>query len=51
LRDQLKIALSGGTPEAGGQSQPTAAALAERIQALKASHATLVTPERPRTAG
>ena len=49
LRDQLKTALSGGTPEAGGPSQPTAADLAERIQVLKSSHATLATPERPRT--
>jgi hypothetical protein len=49
LRDQLKAALSGGTPEASGQSQPTAAALAERIQALKSSHTIDATPERSRT--
>ncbi len=49
LRDQLKTALSGGTPEASGQSQPTAAELAERIQALKSSHTIEATPERPRT--
>jgi len=49
LRDQLKTALSGGTPEAGGQSQPAAAALAERIQALKSSHTIEATPERHRT--
>jgi hypothetical protein len=48
LRDQLKAALSGGTTDAGGQSLPPAAELAERIQALKASHGTLATPERPR---
>ncbi len=49
LRDQLKTALSGGTPEVGGQSQPTAAESAERIQALKSSHTIEGTPERPRT--
>jgi hypothetical protein len=49
LRDQLKTALSGGTPEAGEPSQATATDLAERIQVLKSSHATLATPERPRT--
>ena len=49
LRDQLKAALSGGTPEAGGQSQPTTAALAERIQALKSTHTIEATPERPRS--
>jgi len=49
LRDQLKTALSGGTPEASGQSQPTAAELAECIQTLKASHTIEATPERPRS--
>ena len=49
LRDQLKAALSGGTPETSGQSQPTATELAERIQTLKASHAIEATPERART--
>ena len=49
LRDQLKTALSGGTQEASGQPQPTAAELAERIQALKSSHSIEATPERPRS--
>jgi hypothetical protein len=49
LRDQLKDALSGGTTDAGGQTLPPAAELAERIQALKSSHTIEGTPERPRT--
>jgi N12 class adenine-specific DNA methylase len=49
LRDQLKTALSGGTPEASGQAQPTAADLAQRIQELKSSHTIEATPERPRS--
>jgi hypothetical protein len=49
LRDQLKTALSGGTPKASGQSQPTAAELAKRIQTLKSSHTIEATPERPRS--
>ena len=49
LRDQLKTALSAHTPEANGQPQPTAAELAERIQALKSSHTIDATPERPRS--
>jgi N12 class adenine-specific DNA methylase len=49
LRDQLKAALSGGTTDATGLPLPPAAALADRIQALKASRGTLAMPERPRS--
>jgi hypothetical protein len=49
LRDQLKAVLAGGTTDAGGQPLPTAAILADRIQALKSSHTIEGTPERPRT--
>ena len=48
LRDRLKIALSGATPEAGGEGEATAD-VAERIKALKSSHTIEGTPERPRS--
>lgn len=38
LRDRLKAALSGATPEPGTLSPETAARLAERIKAVKGSH-------------
>jgi hypothetical protein len=56
LRDQLKAALSGATPEApatsAGQVQaappPPAAEIAEGIKALKSAHTIEAAPERPR---
>ena len=43
LRDQLKAVLSGAEQKAG---EPTAAELAEKINALKAAHSVEATPER-----
>ena len=44
LRDELRTALSGAVPE---PDLPSAGEIAERIQALKASHTVEATPERP----
>ena len=46
LRDQLKVSLSGATPEPGNEPLPTVSELAERIKALKAEHTIEVAPER-----
>jgi hypothetical protein len=46
LRDQLKIGLSGMTPEPGAESRPSVSELAEKIRALKAAHTIEATPER-----
>ena len=46
LRDQLKVSLSGATPESSTQPPPTAPELAERIKALKAEHTIEAVPER-----
>jgi len=49
LRDRLKAVLAGVTSESGSDTLPTAAELAERIQALKSSHTIEAAPERPRS--
>ncbi|GIK15179.1 MAG: hypothetical protein BroJett003_01430 [Planctomycetota bacterium] len=46
LRDQLKVSLSGATPEPGNEPPPSASELAERIKALKAEHTIEAAPER-----
>jgi hypothetical protein len=46
LRDQLKVGLSGATPEAGSEPQPGVAELAEQIKALRAARTIEATPER-----
>ncbi len=51
LRDQLRLALSGNTPEPGAAGIPTTGELAARITSLRSEHAIEGTPERtaPRT--
>jgi hypothetical protein len=46
LRDQLKMALSGGTSEPADQPLPNVSELAEQIKALKAKHTIEGTPQR-----
>ena len=46
LRDQLKAALSGATPEPGADPLPPASETAERIKALKSAHSIEPSPER-----
>jgi hypothetical protein len=46
LRDQLKIGLSGATPEPGAEPGLTVSELADRIKALKAAHTIEATPQR-----
>jgi hypothetical protein len=46
LRDQLKAALSGATPEPGAEPLPPASETAERIKALKSAHSIEPSPER-----
>jgi hypothetical protein len=48
LRDQLKAALSGVTPEAGAEPLPASGDIAERIKDLKSAHTIEAAPERPR---
>jgi N12 class adenine-specific DNA methylase/SAM-dependent methyltransferase len=46
LRDNLKLVLSGGAPEAGAEPPPSAADLAERIKALRSAHTIEAPPQR-----
>jgi hypothetical protein len=46
LRDQLKVGLSGATPEPGADILPPVADLAERIGALRAAHTVEAAPQR-----
>ena len=47
LRDQLRVGLSGATPEPGAPPLPSVAELAEQIQALKAANTVEATSARP----
>ena len=48
LRDQLRVGLSGKTPEQGSEPPPSVSELAERIKALKAAHNIEAAPQRVR---
>ena len=50
LRDQLKLALSAPPTEEGRESGPSTAELAEKIKALRSSHAVEAAPARLKTA-
>jgi hypothetical protein len=48
LRDQLKLALSGGNTDSDDESGPSEFGLAEKIKALKAANTIEATPQRAR---
>jgi hypothetical protein len=48
LRDQLKLALSGGNSESDDESGPSAFGLADKIKTLKAANTIEATPQRAR---